>query len=365
MPDETRLQARWKQRLTSPIYLTSLFLIILIVGAGLAIRRSEENRAEKIIFDQLSSIAQIKAQQIRDWLDERKKDAAIMTQSLFLAEALIDFLQSGRESTKNRIIKRLEITAENYNYGNIALMNAEKKIVLALRGHSEEAPPEFEDVLQRAEKSGAIVNTDLHLSRADGSIHLDVVAPVRPEGSAGSRPLGYLILKAKAENFLFPLIQSWPVASQTAEALLVRRDGEEVLFLNELRHRKGAALNLRLPLTRNDIPAVRAVLGDYGTYEGVDYRGIRVLAATSPVFNTCWSVVAKMDRAEALAGWRRRSALIILFLISLVATQLLLTEVFWQRREKLNFRRLYEAEARARETQQLFRVLSDSAMAGV
>jgi len=244
-------------------------------------------------------------------------------------------------------------------------MNAEKRIVLALKAYSQEKPPESVDILERAAKSGSVLNTDLHRSLADGSIHLDVVAPVLPPEAADSRPLGYLILKANAENFLFPLIQSWPVASQTAESLLVKRDGDEVLFLNELRHKKGAALNLRLPLTRTEVPAVRAALGDYGTYEGVDYRGVKVLAATSPVFNTCWSVVAKMDRAEALAGWRRRSNLIILFLISLIAAQLLLTEVFWQRREKLNYQKLYQAEARARETQQLFRVLSDSAMAGV
>ncbi|MGQ9800532.1 MAG: PAS domain S-box protein [Candidatus Saccharicenans sp.] len=365
MPEETKLQARWKQRLTSPVYLTSLLLIILILGAGLAFRRSEELRAKKIVFDELSSIARIKAQQIRDWLDERKKDAATIARSPFMTEAIIDFLQSGDESVRVRIIKRLEITAENYNYNSIALMNAEKRIVLALKGFSHVVSPDLMEVIERAEKSGDIITSDLHRSPNDSTIHLDVVAPVMPPDAAGSKPLGYFIVKVGGENFLFPLIQSWPVASQTAESLLVKRDGDEVLFLNELRHKKEAAFNLRLPLTRKEVPAVRAVLGDYGPYEGVDYRGIKVLAASCPVFNTCWSVVAKMDRAEALAGWRRRSTLIILFLISLIAAQLLLTEVFWQRREKLNYQKLYQAEARARETQQLFQVLSDSAMVGV
>lgn len=365
MREKTRLQTRIKQRFTSPVYLSSFFLIILILGAGLAIRHSEEQRAQKIVLDQLSSIARIKAQQISDWLDERKKDAYIMTRSPFLSEAIIDFLQSGEESVRQRIIKRLETTAKNNLYDNIALMNADKRIVLTLKHFSQKTPPEFVEVLERAEKSGAILNTDLHRSRDDDHIHLDVVAPVMPTDTAGFSPLGYLILKSDAKNFLFPLIQSWPVASQTAESLLVKQDGDEVLFLNELRHKKEVALKLRLSLTRKEVPAVRAALGDYGTYEGVDYRGIRVLAATSPVLNTSWSVVAKIDRAEALVSWQRHSTLIILLLVSLITAQLLLTEVFWQRREKLNFQKLFQAEAQAREAQQLFQVLSDSAMTGV
>lgn len=365
MPERIRPLARWKKRLASYIYLASLFLVILILVVGLAIRRLEEHRAEKIVLDQLSSIARIKAQQIRNWLDEREKDAAIMTRSPFLTEAIIDFLQRGEESVRQKIIKRLEITAENYNYNNIALMNAEKRSVLSLKGFSEELPLELVEVLEKAEKSGAILHTDLHRSPVDNSIHLDVVAPVIPSGTADSRPIGYLILKSSVENFLFPLIQSWPLANKTAESLLVRRDGDEVLFLNELLHRKGSALNLRLPLTRKEVPAVRAVLGDYGAYKGADYRGLKVLAAAAPVVNTSWSVVAKVDREEALAGWQRRSTLIILFLVSLITGQLLLTEVFWQRREKLYYQKLYQAEARARESQQLFQVLSDSAMTGV
>lgn len=365
MPERIRPLARWKKRLASYIYLASLFLVILILVVGLAIRRLEEHRAEKIVLDQLSSIARIKAQQIRNWLDEREKDAAIMTRSPFLTEAIIDFLQRGEESVRQKIIKRLEITAENYNYNNIALMNAEKRSVLSLKGFSEELPLELVEVLEKAEKSGAILHTDLHRSPVDNSIHLDVVAPVIPSGTADSRPIGYLILKSSVENFLFPLIQSWPLANKTAESLLVRRDGDEVLFLNELRHRKGSALNLRLPLTRKEVPAVRAVLGDYGAYKGADYRGLKVLAAAAPVVNTSWSVVAKVDREEALAGWQRRSTLIILVMVSLITGQLLLTEVFWQRREKLYYQKLYQAEARARESQQLFQVLSDSAMTGV
>lgn len=42
---------------------------------------------------------------------------------------------------------------------------------------------------------------------------------------------------------------------------------------------KDAALSLRIPLGRADVPAVKAVLGQVGIVEGADYRGTPVIAA--------------------------------------------------------------------------------------
>ena len=36
----------------------------------------------------------------------------------------------------------------------------------------------------------------------------------------------------------YAFISKWPTPSQTGETLLVRRDGDDVLFLNELRFRE-------------------------------------------------------------------------------------------------------------------------------
>lgn len=148
-----------------------------------------------------------------------------------------------------------------------------------------------------------------------------------------------MVLTVDAKDFLFPLIQAWPFHSDTAETALVKREGEEVVFLNELRHRQDTALKLRFPLSRKEIPAVRAALGEYGEFEGLDYRGQQVMAYLAPVPNTCWSIVSKIDKAEALSSWHKRSSLITLFMISLIIVQLTLTELFWQRREKLHFQR--------------------------
>ena len=120
-------------------------------------------------------------------------------------------------------------------------------------------------------------------------------------------------------QFLYPLIQTWPTPSPSAETLLVRREGDEVVYLNELRHRKNTALNLRLPLSQADLPAASAVNGREGALDGADYRGVRVLAASLRVPGTPWYLIAKVDAAEVYDPLRRESVLLVLVAGALIA----------------------------------------------
>ena len=111
-------------------------------------------------------------------------------------------------------------------------------------------------------------------------------------GSSGGRPLGVLMLRIDPSVYLYPFIQRWPTPSETAETLLIRREGNEAVFLNELKFQKNTALALRVSLDNTDLPAVKAALGQEGIVEGVDYRGVPVLAAVRAVPDSPWFLVA-------------------------------------------------------------------------
>ena len=110
--------------------------------------------------------------------------------------------------------------------------------------------------------------------------------------------IGVLTLCIDPAKYLFPYIQQWPTFSRTAETLLICREGDEVVFLNELRHRKNTALALRFPIEKSDMVAVKAVLGQEGVVEGIDYRGIPVIADVRAVPGSPWFLVSKIDREE-------------------------------------------------------------------
>lgn len=67
-----------------------------------------------------------------------------------------------------------------------------------------------------------------------------------------------------------------------------------------------------------------------------------------PIDNTPWLMVVKIDRDEAFADWRLRSALLLALLGALAALVAIGGLLLWQRQEKAHFRALYQAEAATR-----------------
>lgn len=156
------------------------------------------------------------------------------------------------------------------------------------------------------------------------------------------------------ENYLYPSIERWPTLSRTAETLLVRRDGNDVLFLNELRFQKNTALSMRFPLTRTELPAVKAALGQVGIVEGTDYRGMPVIAALRAVPGTAWFLVARIDTAEFMESLAQA----LWLTVSMVATLLLSAGVslglIWRRQRVRHYTELaLAADALGRSNVQL------------
>ncbi|HEY9173597.1 MAG TPA: PAS domain S-box protein, partial [Verrucomicrobiae bacterium] len=217
-------------------------------------------------------------------------------------------------------------------------------------------PPGSSDALADAVRAPAkqalqtktVIMTDLHGAPADGHAHLDLLIPlvvrreasteeVPPAGTAPSpadRSAGLLVLQVNAHDFLFPLIQSWPASTRTAETLLVRREGNEVLYLNELRHLPGTALKLRRPLDDPRLPAAMGLRGEKSVQQGVDYRGVPVVATARPIPDTPWVMVAKVDEAELYAPLRQQALFVVAIALALLLAAALGITVLWRRRNE-------------------------------
>ncbi|MHB0996842.1 MAG: PAS domain S-box protein, partial [Elusimicrobiales bacterium] len=156
----------------------------------------------------------------------------------------------------------------------------------------------------------------------------------------------FLVASIDPARVLYPLLRSWPSPSPSGEALLVRRDGDSVLFLNELRHLKDTALKLRQPISAEDLPAAVALRGGRGVISGRDYRGMPVLAWAGQVDGTEWMVISKIDKAEVFTTLRRATAMLFGLILALLLAGGIGFYAFLARQEAAYARGLLEAEAR-------------------
>jgi PAS domain S-box-containing protein len=244
---------------------------------------------------------------------------------------------------------------DKYDYDNIYLLNNKGEIVLSIIENA--VIPLDQSTLQsflEAVKTQKTIFGDFHYFPPHNKIHLDVITPVISRGEQGEEVVGGMVFMVNPEKFLFPLIQSWPTPSSTAETLLVRREGDAVLFLNTLRHHPGEPLGLRRPLADRNLPAARAVAGWEGPLEGVDYRGVPVLAVTKAIPGTTWHMVAKIDLKEIFRPLYLEARLMI---AGAVAVMLLVGAVLgWtlSAQRKRHYASLYHLEQERQEVLQHF-----------
>ncbi|MEN6584848.1 MAG: PAS domain S-box protein [Sulfuricella sp.] len=161
---------------------------------------------------------------------------------------------------------------------------------------------ENEKLVMDAMRSGKAAMSDIHRSESNADdIVIDLVAPMVANSGNGEQIVGAVKFQIDPHLFLYPLLHEWPTPSLSAETSLVRRDGDAVLFLNEVRHLKGSALSLRVPLAAFTLPAAMAVLGKTSSMDGFDYRGVAVVAEMRRVPGTDWFMVSKIEKAEIFA----------------------------------------------------------------
>ena len=258
----------------------------------------------------MTSIADIKQADIETWLNER----ALATERhannyLFITYLEEDLVHVDEYSDiQSRLLVDIENTLYNYQddflYKSFTLVDASGEIVLSTEYNMVGRKITSPYVTAPLTNDTAYID-DIQLS-PDGVYVMRFSSPVYSStyiGEAATQPpIGVVVVELNMENTLYPIIRSWPGMGETGETLLARREGDEVVFINQLRHVPNAPLTLKISADSDwALPAFQATAGDEDIIKSVDYRGVPIIAAYRYIPETGWGFVAKMDQSEAFA----------------------------------------------------------------
>ena len=323
-----------------PIEIILCFSVVISVTSFVYFK-NEAASARQATQDQLSAISRLKVDQIVNWRNERTGNASSITDSPFLSRSLVEWMKTRSLPLKEEILFFFQGLSEHYHYSDILLIDKDGTTLLSLKDHSTAAPPLLKEAMARAFKDRKPVMTDLHTFSDQVEPHFDILAPIFKRNNNSVVPVCIVVLRCNASQYFYPMVESWPTISTTAETLLVEKSGGEVLFLNELRHRKGTALNYRLPLSASNLPAAIGLHGFSGVTEGVDYRGVPVVAAVQKVPDTPWVVVTKIDQKELYSLIRElglATGVIVFIMTGFLA--LVVGFLWWQRERRWIIRQM-------------------------
>jgi PAS domain S-box-containing protein len=295
---------------------------------------------EQRVIEQLTSIADLKKIELQSWLQERLSDTTIMSRNKFLEAAFTSlfYIRRQTDSVDNMLksnvgreyhirllmyINKLKSTYMVFN--EIYIIDIESGEILVSTNEDNVGKKEhdllfFYDVL----KTRGLPIKDIYYSESTNQICMSFFGPIHktdPVSLLGSNiMIGALILRANIDESIEPMIQNWPGMGKTGETLLVRREGKNVVFLNNLRHRKDSALKFKIPVTaKNSQPSILSSKGKEGILKTTDYRNVPVLSAYRYLPMLKWGLVAKQDSDEAFAPINKlRRQVIILIIITTV-----------------------------------------------
>jgi PAS domain S-box-containing protein len=294
---------------------------LFISAAGYVFYESQERHIKRKSSEQLAAIADSKAHEIATWRHERMEDArTIFAAGTFLANYLkLPGKDASYDASKREMLRWMAVMAQDYSYESVLLLGTDGRVLLSFPRENDVLSPDEQALAAKAVAGREIIFSDFYREVPSEAIRLSLVVPIISKEGGDQQLMGLVLLRIDPHEFLYPLLQSWPVPSRSGECLLVRREGDDVVFLNEIRHRKGTALSLHISLNQRDTPAVRAALGEEGVVEGIDYRGVPCLGALRHISRSPWSIVAKVDQKEIYAsirtGGRYTLALVVLLVI--------------------------------------------------
>ncbi|WP_159517861.1 PAS domain-containing sensor histidine kinase [Sunxiuqinia indica] len=329
-------------------FLILIFSVIIVVAANLFYLNIQRNIHKEKAKD-LATISQFKINELIQWRKERFADIKLFSNSTFFGNAVLEHIEDRPDSDRtNYLLERLSIPREEYGYQSVFLVTPEYQLLLSSTPSKSLIGHKLMQQIDASISTGRTTSTDFYFSEKDSTILYDIIAPITASGQ--STPIAAIVFRIDPARYLYPLIQSWPTPSKTAESLLIRKDDRHVLFLNELRHQKETALKLRIPLTQETLPAVVAAQGYTGIVEGIDYRNEKVMAYVGHIPETNWYIVAKVDTKELFqqavtAGtfiFVTTSLIILSFVIGLI--------LFYNLRQKKIFKTLWKTQEEFKTT---------------
>ncbi len=332
------------KKLKQRFVLVFIAVAVAMVASGYTLYRADVDRTILKAGENLTAIGMLKADQILGWRNHKAFTSWRLAQGKYLG-----YILDGSPVPPLPEELRLDLRRQKDPGSEVFFFSTDGRLLL---GTSENAVgqtpdpsmPELRKAMDAALAGKETVATDL-VTGADGMFYVDFVTAVR---NAAGKPTGLLVLRSDVSELLSPAVLAWPVPTDTAETLLIRREGDTVVNLNTLRHAPYPPLSKSFGIDQTDMPAVQAALGRVGIFAGLDYRGEPVLADVRPVPGSPWFIVSKIDMREVFADQPRRLALtgIIIGLLILLAASLIVS-LYRGRQAKIE-RALNEAESRFR-----------------
>jgi len=276
-------------RLRAPLVPILLASVAIVLATAVAIANHFQQQTQRGGV-RVEAIANLKAAQIAAWLQGLQREVLFIRGSVLFADQYQRLRVAGDATSGAKMLQRLIEYRTFHSFQSVLVIDERGEVVQREAGADLEISPELKATALRAMASRESQRTDLYASgERDVPVRIDFVAPLVHTGSPARAAV---VLRVDPSEFLWPVLNEWPVPTRTGTSLLVRRDGNDVVEVSG---------QVRTPISTPDLLAARVIRGDAPAgvaHSGLDFRGKSVLGVVQPVTGTDWFLVSQIDAHE-------------------------------------------------------------------
>jgi PAS domain S-box-containing protein len=357
-----------KVRKTLPLTIFVASAIVLLVIAVFAYQALRDERRASVEAS-LKAVAELKIEQLENWLAELSADIVFLSQGSLLSTQFDQWLASGGkdDALAAQIQARMEALKKNHVFDRVMLFDLDGKARIANSGAPAELMATHQAEALAAIREDKPLLIDFH-QRPGQPIRIGMIAPLKRIDAHGATPIGAMLLAMSAETRLIPMLQHWPLPSQTGETVLARREGNEIRFIVT---GKARPMTAHVPTSHPDLPTARVERGERGILRGArDYVGDPVLAYADKVPGTPWLLVVKQDQKEVDAPLAQEARWLVLVILALLSAAAAAIWSWWRAQENRYRTKILEqqlaqavmteqARAELAASEEKYRILAD------
>ncbi len=305
-------------------------LVVLVAGlTTLALLHAYQHERD-LAAERLNNLADLKAQRTADWLRTGRLDAEFIASSAHYADLYRAWRDRSDSKAWDELHKRLQLLAEQRGYLAVSLLDEQGRHLWSSPG-----APGASDQLRAAAAAvgdGRIARVDPYQDQA-GHARLDYAAPLRHV-----TPAPIVVLHTDFHGWLAGIRRARPTEAAGAEVLLLRRQGDQILSLEDALPGSGQTPWRAESMKDPELAAASALRGESaadGFVRGLDHRGVAVIAVMRPVPGSDWFLLTKLDQSALLAAFLPVASVnalggLLILLILLAAGRL------WRQRQLLD-----------------------------
>ncbi|HSD60095.1 MAG TPA: PAS domain S-box protein, partial [Burkholderiales bacterium] len=275
-------------------------LALGVIGSWFSAYRDHVARQEQEDHRALSETAALQAARVGDWIERRIAEARLVSADPLLSMEAARWLEHGAPegATRNRLQARLASLRQAYLDETVLLLDSHAQARWATNEGARLFAEDQAFALQALEERRVLFAGMHPRAGAAGGIELDVVAPLLADTGP---PPGAVYFRVDPRRAILPLLAPGAGAVRSQESLLLRREGSTIAYHSWMRFRPEAALPVRLEPRAGSVAGRLVGAGREGLAQGMDYRGVEVVAAARRIPGTDWYVLTKADAADLAA----------------------------------------------------------------